>query len=115
MKTRHVLLLDLVGDADLIAAYEAWHRAGAVPGPVVASIRGGGIEDMEIWRRGERLVMIMEAGAAYDPAAKAAADAVNADVQAWEQLMDTMQKRLSDTMEAEKWAPAKRIFALSEQ
>ena len=112
---RQVLLLDLKDDAELIARYEAWHAAGAVPAPVVACIRAADIEAMEIYRSGNRLVMVMETGPDFDPAAKAAADASNPDVIAWEELMSRFQQPLPWADEGEKWLEAKRIFALEEQ
>ena len=70
---RQILLLDLVDDADAIARYEDWHAAGAVPTAVIASIRASGVLDMEIWRRGARLVMVMEVGPDFSADAKQAA------------------------------------------
>ena len=112
---RHVLLLDLIGDPALIARYEAWHAAGAVPAAVTRSIRASGIAAMDIYRRGNRLVMVMEAAAGFDPDAKAAADAADPDVRAWEALMDGFQRPLPDAAPGEKWARAGRIFSLDEQ
>ena len=112
---RQVLLLDLKDDPDLIARYEAWHAAGAVPSAVTASIRAVGIDSMEIYRSGNRLVMVMETGPDFDPAAKAAADAANPEVVAWEELMSRFQQPLPWAGEGEKWLPAKRIYALEEQ
>ena len=48
MTKRHILLLDLRDDPELIARYEAHHAAGAVPIPIVRSFRDAGIESMEI-------------------------------------------------------------------
>ena len=112
---RQVLLLDLKDDPDLIARYEAWHAAGAVPSAVTASIRAAGIDSMEIYRSGNRLVMVMETGPDFDPAAKAAADAANPEVVAWEELMSRFQQPLPWAGEGEKWLPAERIYALEEQ
>ena len=112
---RQVLLLDLKDDPDLIARYEAWHAAGAVPAPVTAAIRVAGIESMEIYRSGNRLVMVMETGPDFDPAAKAAADVANPEVVAWEELMSRFQQPLPWAGEGEKWLPAERIYALEEQ
>jgi L-rhamnose mutarotase len=112
---RHVLLLDLKNDADLIARYEEWHAPGKVPAAVVRSIRTAGIISMEIFRRGERLVMLMEAEEGFDPAAKASADAADPDVVAWEELMSRFQQPLPDAGPGEKWVEAKCIFALDEQ
>ncbi|HYC94545.1 MAG TPA: L-rhamnose mutarotase [Sphingomicrobium sp.] len=112
---RRVLLLDLKDDPELIARYEAWHAAGAVPPAVTASIRAADIRSMEIYRTGHRLVMVMETGPNFDPAAKAAADAANPDVVAWEELMSSFQQPLPWASEREKWLEARRIFALEEQ
>jgi L-rhamnose mutarotase len=113
--TRRVLILDLKDDPALIAAYEAHHRAGAVPEAIVRSIRTSGIAEMEIHRSGNRLVMIMETSADFDPEAKAAADAADPAVIAWEELMDRYQQRLPWAPPRTKWMEADRIFALSEQ
>ena len=115
MSTRHCLALDLRADPDLIARYEEWHKPGKVPAAVTRSIRDAGISAMEIWRVGERLFMIMETEAHFSPAAKAAADMADADVQAWERLMWEFQKPLPSAAPGEKWLPMRRIFALSEQ
>ena len=92
MPDRHVLLLDLVDDAGAIARYEAWHAAGALPLAIGRSIRAAGIEAMDIYRAGTRLVMVMETGPDFDPVAKAQADAADPDVQAWETLMASVQR-----------------------
>lgn len=112
--SRRVLILDLKDDPDLIAAYEAHHRPGAVPEAVLASIRESGIEEMEIYRSGNRLVMVIESSDDFDPAAKAAADAADPAVIAWEELMDRYQQRLPWAAAGAKWVEAGRIFALSE-
>jgi len=112
---RQCLALDLKNDPALIARYEAWHAAGAVPPAVIASIRDADIQDMEIWRLGSRLFMIMETGPAFSPEAKAAADMASEDVQAWERLMWEFQQPLPGAADGEKWIPLNRIFALDEQ
>ena len=115
MTERHVLLVDIADEAEATAAYEAWHAAVAVPAPVVASIRAAGITAMDIYRTGGRLVMVMETDASFDAAAKAAADAADPDVQAWETKMDAVQRRLPWAEPGVKWVAARRIFSLSEQ
>ena len=112
---RHVLLLDLVDDPAAIAHYEAWHAAGALPPAIGRSIRASGITAMEIYRHGTRLVMVMETGPDFDPQAKAAADAADPDVQAWETLMASMQRPIPSAAAGEKWTAARRIFALAQQ
>lgn len=112
--TRRVLILDLKEDPELIATYEAYHRPGGVPEAILNSIRASGIEEMEIFRSGNRLVMLMETGSGFDPQAKAAADAADPAVIAWEELMDRYQQRLPWAPAGVKWLEADRIYALSE-
>ena len=112
---RHVLLLDLVDDAEAIARYEAWHAAGALPPAIGRSIRDAGIVGMEIYRAGVRLAMVIETAERFDPAAKAAADAADPDVQAWEALMATVQRPIAGAREGGKWAVATRLFSLADQ
>jgi L-rhamnose mutarotase len=109
---RRLLLLDLKDDPALIAAYEDWHRPGKVPQSVLDSIRAAGIIGMEIYRIGNRLAMVMETGPDFDPAAKAAADAADPEIIAWEALMSQFQQPLPWAEPGEKWLAAERIFAL---
>ncbi|WHO92684.1 L-fucose mutarotase [Xanthomonas campestris] len=107
-------VLDLHDDAELIAQYERWHRPSEVWPEVVASLQQAGIAELEIFRSGDRLVMLMTVGEDYDPAAKAARDAGDPRIQAWEALMWRFQKALPGSAPGEKWREAGRIFALSE-
>jgi len=115
MSGRHVLLVDIVDEPEAIAAYEAWHAPGAVPAAIVAGIRAAGITAMDIHRTGGRLVMVMDTDATFDADAKAAADAGDPAVQAWEARMDTVQRRLPWAPAGVKWLEARRIFSLAEQ
>lgn len=114
MSTRRLCyVLDLHDDPQLIAEYERWHRPSEVWPEVVASLQQAGIRELEIFRSGDRLVMLMEVGDDYDPAAKAARDAADPRIQAWEDLMWRFQKPLPGSGPGEKWREAGRIFALS--
>lgn len=112
---RFCAALDLADDPDLISCYREWHRPGGPPAAVTRSLRAADILELEIWLCGSRLFMLIEAGPAYDPALKAASDARDVDIQAWERLMWTFQHPLSWAAPGEKWVPAERIYALSEQ
>lgn len=107
--------LDLEDDRALIERYRWWHRPGGPPEAVVRSLLAADIRELEIWLCGSRLFMLLEAGPNYDPAAKAARDAQDPDVVAWERLMWEFQKPLPWAAAGEKWVAAERIFALSEQ
>lgn len=112
--TRRCFTVDLVDDAEAIAAYRRWHAPGGPPAEVIRSIRSAGISGMEIWVSGNRLFMIMETGPGFSPQAKAAADAADPAVQAWETLMSTFQRPVAWSLDV-KWAPAEQIFDLDEQ
>lgn len=112
---RHVLLIDLVDDAEAIAQYEAWHAAGAVPPAISASIREADIRSMDIYRSGNRLVMVMETGVDFDAAAKAKADADSPAVQDWETRMNAVQRPLPWADPSAKWTSATQIYSLDDQ
>lgn len=112
---RFCFALDLNDNPELIERYKWWHRPGGPPEAVTRSLRAADIRELEIWLCGSRLFMLLEAGPNYDPAAKAARDAQDPDVVAWEQLMWEFQKPLPEAPPGAKWLAAERIYALSEQ
>lgn len=107
--------LDLADEPALIERYKHWHRPSGPPAAVNRSIRAADIRELEIWLTGPRLFMIMHVGPNFDPVAKAASDAADPDVQAWEQLMWEFQRPLPWAAPGEKWVAMDRIYALSEQ
>ena len=107
--------LDLRDDPTLIARYKDWHRPGGPPAAVNRALRAADIRTLEIYLCGTRLFMVMEVGPDYDPARRAASDAANPDVAAWEELMWTFQQPLPGAAPGEKWVPAERIYALADQ
>jgi L-rhamnose mutarotase len=109
------LLLDLKNDPELIERYRAWHAPHAVPPAVTKSIRDAGIEDLEIYLVGNRMMMVLTPGPNFNPAEKASADLANPDVQAWENLMWEFQQALPFAQSGEKWLAMERIYALGEQ
>ena len=108
-------ILDLKDDPRLIADYKAWHRPGGPPQAVTDALRAADIAALDIFLAGNRLVMALTPGPGFDPAAKAAADAADPQVQAWEELMWRFQQALPFAAPGQKWVPMTRIFALSEQ
>jgi L-rhamnose mutarotase len=108
---RYCLALDLVDDPALVAEYEAYHRE--VWPEIKQSIRDAGILDMEIYRFGTRLFMIMEAGDTFSFEKKSAADAANEKVQEWEALMWKFQSPVPGARPGEKWVLMDKIFSLT--
>ena len=56
MSRRLCFALDLVNDPAKIAEYERFHAPGGVWPEIVDDIAAQGIEGMEIWRTGDRMV-----------------------------------------------------------
>lgn len=108
---RYCLTLDLIDDPQLISAYEEHHRR--VWPEIIKSIRDSGITDMEIYRHGNRLFMIMEVNDDFSFERKSAADAHNAKVQEWEQLMWKYQQALPGAKPGQKWMLMNKIFSLN--
>jgi L-rhamnose mutarotase len=107
---RYSLTLDLKNDPGLIGEYEKHHRA--VWPEVISSIKDAGIENMQIYRYGTRLYMIMEVDDDFSFESKQRADANNAKVQEWENLMWKYQQPLEGTAKGEKWMLMDKIFDL---
>jgi L-rhamnose mutarotase len=109
---RYCLALDLKDDPQLIAQYEHWHKAENSWPEIRKSIVDAEILDMQIYRTGNRLFMIMETSDGYEAKRKEAMDALNPKVQEWEQLMWLFQQPLPWAKEGEKWVLMKQIFKL---
>lgn len=114
MTRRICLALDLVDDAALIADYERWHQPGHTPPEVLASIRDAGIVQMEIYRVGNRMFMLIEADDDFSEAAKAAADAANPHVRAWVARMLPFQQPVPAAGPDGTWIEAPRVFRLTD-
>ena len=110
MKKRYCLTLDLKDDPQLIAEYKRHHRK--IWPEITRSIKDAGIEDMEIYLLGTRMVMIVEVNDRFSFEAKAKADRNNPKVREWEQLMGKFQQPLPQTQPGEKWLLMERIFKL---
>ena len=107
---RYCLTLDLKDDPTLIAEYEAWHQK--VWPEIMESIRSAGIENMQIYRFANRLFMTMEVNKKFSFEKKRTADAGNAKVQEWEELMWNYQQAIPGVKAGEKWVLMNKIFEL---
>ncbi|HEX7847881.1 MAG TPA: L-rhamnose mutarotase [Chitinophagaceae bacterium] len=105
---RYSLALDLKDDEELIRQYEEHHQA--VWPEIKESLASAGILEMEIYRIGTRLFMIMETTDEFSFEAKGRADKENGKVIEWEELMSTYQQVLPQAKPGEKWLLMKNIF-----
>jgi L-rhamnose mutarotase len=110
MSRRLCFVLDLVDDAAKIAEYEAFHRPGGVWPVIVDDIRAQGFEGMEIWRSGERLVMIATVADDFPRSRH-----IPREFDEWETLMWSFQKALPHAEPGQKWLPMAKIFDLAQQ
>ena len=111
---RHALALDLVDDPALIAEYERAHQK--IWPAVRDHLRARGVANMEIYRLGTRLFMLMEVNpAVFNAAAMDKASNNDPVIVQWEALMGTYQRPTPWTPDGEKWAAMQRIFELASQ
>jgi L-rhamnose mutarotase len=108
---RYCLALDLKDDPGLIAEYEKHHEN--VWPEIIESIKDSGILQMQIYRMGCRLFMIMEVNDTFSFDEKSKADNTNPTVKQWESLMWKYQQALPLSRPEEKWRLMSKIFDLS--
>jgi len=109
---KYCLALDLKDDPDLIEEYEYWHKPENARPEIKKSILDAGITNMEIYRTGNRLFMIMEVTDDFSFERKAELDAADPKVQDWETFVWKFQKPLEWSRPGEKWVLMDKIFQL---
>ena len=107
---RYCLALDLKDDPALIAEYEKYHEN--VWPAIIDSIKGAGIEVLDIYKTGNRMFMIIEADANFSFEKKTAMDTGNTTVQEWEEFTWKFQQALPWAKPGEKWMLMEKIFQL---
>lgn len=111
---RYALALDLLDDPPKIAKYEKAHER--IWPEVRDHLLNCGVLQMEIYRIGTRLFMVMDVNEAiYSPQLVADASAKNPTIVKWEALMWTFQVPTPWTLAGQKWTPMTKIFSLSKQ
>jgi L-rhamnose mutarotase len=111
--TRQVLAVDLKDDPAVVAAYTAQHE-GVWP-EVLHSLQRAGIEEMEIYILGRRLVMIVDTADGVDFRRCFAAHVVSHPrVVEWEALMKGMQEPPPGASAGEWWAVMQPVFRLGD-
>ena len=102
---RACFALDLKDDPGLIAEYEARHAPGNVWAEVLAHLDAQGFRAMQIWRTGDRLVMVAEVADDFPRL-----DPLPPRVQQWEEEMSRYQRPLPHAADGMKWVPMDCIF-----
>ena len=104
------LALDLIEDEAMIREYETHHAPGNAWPEVTQHDIDAGILNIEIFRTGNRMFMILETDDAFNFETKALFDQENPKIAEWEALMWKFQKPLPWAKEGEKWVLMNRIF-----
>ena len=107
---RFCLALDLIDEPELIKEYEQFHAPGSAWPEVTQHYIAAGILNIEIFRTGNRMCMILEANDDFSFEKKALFDAQNPKIAAWEELMWKFQLPLPWAKNGEKWILMNRIF-----
>lgn len=108
---RYCLTLDLKNDPTLIGEYEEYHKH--VWPEIEKSIRDAGVINLEIYRMGTRMFMILEAEDFFTFEKKSSMDAANPKVQEWETLMWKFQQPIPGSRPGEKWLLMEKIYGLN--
>lgn len=108
------MALDLIDDADLIALYEHHHAPGNIWPEIPAGIREAGITDMQIYRIGRHLFMIVEHDDSTDLPTAFNKMAALPRQDEWAAWMGTFQQKLPEAANGEHWATLKPVFLLND-
>ena len=108
---RHVFTVNLKEGPGVIESYTRHHRE--VWPEVQASLRQVGVERMDIYLLGRRLVMVVEMrdGLDYRTAFASHAES-NRRVAEWEHLMKSLQAPPAEARPGEWWAAMEQVFHL---
>ena len=109
---RYCRTLDLKDDPALISEYRKRHAEENFWPEILAGIKEVGILEMDIYLRGTRLMMILEAPADLDLDAAMTRLATLPRQQEWEDYMSIFQQAEPGASSAEKWQPMERVFHL---
>jgi L-rhamnose mutarotase len=107
---RYAFALDLKDDPRLITEYENYHKK--IWPEITDSIKNSGIENLEIYRVGNRMFMIMEVNDSFSFERKSRMDSINPKVEEWEKLMWKYQKALPIAKPGDKWMLMEKIYQL---
>ncbi len=110
---RHVFTVNLKDDSESVEAYTRYHRA--VWPEVQASLKRVGVQQMDIYLLGHRLVMVVEMrdGLDYRTAFKSHVSS-SQRVAEWERLMTSLFEPPADAHAGEWWALMDPVFHMGQ-
>ncbi|MBR4566784.1 MAG: L-rhamnose mutarotase [Prevotella sp.] len=109
---RYVQMLDINEDPELIAQYKKWHSEEYSWPEIRQGIREVGILEMELYIRGNHLVMIVDAPADFDWQTAMDRLATLPRQAEWEAFVAKFQGCSAEARSDEKWQPMERMFRL---
>ena len=112
MSRRYCLTLDLKDKPELIEQYKHWHEPRNIWPEIPRGIRQVGFTAMDIYLRGTRMFMIVEAGDDVDFNKAMAELATLPRQKEWEAFVAQFQQPLSGSKPGEKWILMEQVFGL---
>jgi L-rhamnose mutarotase len=112
MLKRYCLTLDLKNDPELIRQYKYWHEDKNIWPEIPRGIRESGLNEMEIYLRGTRMFMIVEADESVDFDSAMKKMATLPRQSEWAAFVARFQQQLLDAQGDEKWMMMERVFKL---
>ena len=109
---RYVQMLNISEDPELIAQYKKWHSEEYSWPEIRQGIREVGILEMELYIRGNHLVMIVDAPADFDWQTAMDRLATLPRQAEWEAFVAKFQGCSAEARSDEKWQPMERMFRL---
>ena len=107
---KYVLALDLKNDQDLIKEYLDYHEN--VWPEVTQSTKDAGIEKLDIYLLGTRMIMTIEVSDSFSFEDKLEQDKLNPKLAKWEELMWKFQQAHPNAKPGEKWVLMEKIYEM---
>lgn len=115
MAHRHCFALNLVDEVGAIQVYEEWHQPGKTPPEIIAFFRNQGVEDLQIYRTGNHLFLILDLSDRVSASEFAEASAANGDMQAWANRMSVFQRSIVAVHSSSpNWVAMSTLFNLKD-
>ncbi|TLV01480.1 L-rhamnose mutarotase [Dyadobacter luticola] len=111
---RTCMALDLVDEPNLISEYAHYHSLEGMWPEIPAGIREAGVLDMQIYRIGSRLFMIVDFDENTDLTEAFQKMGQMPRQTEWATLMAEFQKTLPEARAGEHWAAMEPVFLLND-